>query len=140
MGVSGLPLSLLLTLEPEAAVLAVASAGQRKAAARAASPGKALDAELELKHAEGATAGGSSSSSTARPAKPRLSAEDVVLVLDCGGGTVDLTMTRMYGTGAGVRLEEAAVGRGTGPLCGAVWSGLNSKLLLHPSFTSVSTF
>ncbi len=45
-------------------------------------------------------------------AKARLSAEDVVLVLDCGGGTVDLTLARVYGTGRRTRLEEEAVGRG----------------------------
>ncbi len=88
------PSSLLLTLEPEAAVLAVAANEERHAAG----------APAETKPAP--------SSSTARPAKPRLSPEDVVLVLDCGGGTVDLTLARVYGTGRRTRLEEEAVGRG----------------------------
>ncbi|KAG2484372.1 hypothetical protein HYH03_016788 [Edaphochlamys debaryana] len=37
---------------------------------------------------------------------------DVALVLDCGGGTADATLHRVRGAGLGVRLEEAAVGRG----------------------------
>ncbi|GIL49465.1 hypothetical protein Vafri_5802 [Volvox africanus] len=61
--------SLLLTLEPEAAVLP--------------------------------TAEGNS-----------LSDGDVVLVLDCGGGTADATLHCVRGSGKEVRLEEAAAGRG----------------------------
>ncbi len=103
MGVSPVPLSLLLTLEPEAAALAIASTQQKPPAAATTSEEEAA-AALKLQSAQG--------TSTTRPAKARLSPEDVVLVLDCGGGTVDLTLARVYGTGRRTRLEEEAVGRG----------------------------
>ncbi|GIL49983.1 hypothetical protein Vafri_6108, partial [Volvox africanus] len=37
---------------------------------------------------------------------------DVLMVLDCGGGTTDITMHRVVGSGAGVRLQEATAGEG----------------------------
>ncbi len=101
-------------------MLAVA-AEQKERPAPGAAPPEVPESEagMRLRGAEGASSppaaplnGGSSSSSTARPTKAVLSPEDVVLVLDCGGGTVDLTLARVYGTGRRTRLEEEAVGRG----------------------------
>ncbi len=131
MGTSSMPMSLLLTLEPEAAVLAVA-AEQQERPAPGATPAGVLesDAGMRLRGAEGtssppAASPNSGGGSSAKDAT-RLSAEDVVLVLDCGGGTVDLTLARVYGTGRRTRLEEEAVGRGgQGPQgCLGVWLGM----------------
>ncbi len=106
-------------------MLAVAFGRQQQLASAAAGeevPGS--EANLELHGAKGSSAGAADTPSRAR--KGAVSAEDVVLVLDCGGGTVDLTLARVYGTGRRTRLEEEAVGRGgQGPRgCLGVWLGV----------------
>ncbi len=66
---------------------------------------------------------GSSPYSAAPPSSPCpcLSPGDTLLVVDCGGGTVDVTLhsvlgagaeQRQQGPGGGPRLADAAVGRG----------------------------
>ncbi|PNH04919.1 Heat shock protein 12A [Tetrabaena socialis] len=85
------PASLLLTLEPEAAMLS------------AALPSQASNTGLFTVGAPAVLPGGN----------PSLLADgDVVLVLDCGGGTVDATLHRVRGSGERLQLEEAAVTRG----------------------------
>ncbi|PNH11786.1 Heat shock protein 12B [Tetrabaena socialis] len=80
--------SLLLTLEPEAAAVSAVMT------AEAAPPGAAL------RGVDGSTAGA------------QLRSGDVVLVLDCGGGTADATLHHVRGSGSATRLEEAAIGKG----------------------------
>ncbi|PNH04912.1 Heat shock protein 12A, partial [Tetrabaena socialis] len=85
------PASLVLTLEPEAAMLS------------AALPSQAPNAGLFTVGVPAVLPGGN----------PSLLADgDVVLVLDCGGGTVDATLHRVRGSGERLKLEEAAVTRG----------------------------
>ncbi|KXZ53291.1 hypothetical protein GPECTOR_7g1185 [Gonium pectorale] len=86
--------SLLLALEPEAAALAAAMAGE-------ASPTSGfLQAPASVSLAGTAASG------------VTLVDGDVVLVLDCGGGTVDVTLHGVRGNGVTLRLEEKVAGRG----------------------------
>lgn len=87
--------SMLMTLEPEAAALAAVMVKE-------AMPGTAL-----REVAKGSLTGSMSASASCS-----LSSSDVVLVLDCGGGTADVTLHRVRGSGVNARLDEAAVGKG----------------------------
>ncbi|KXZ53293.1 hypothetical protein GPECTOR_7g1187 [Gonium pectorale] len=85
--------SLLLTLEPEAAALAAVvkdHASLTSTIARLASVSLAGTAASGVTLVDG----------------------DVVLVLDCGGGTVDVTLHGVRGNGVTMRLEEKVAGRG----------------------------
>ncbi|EFJ52796.1 hypothetical protein VOLCADRAFT_120200 [Volvox carteri f. nagariensis] len=92
-----------------------------RAAVTAASDAAARAAELRevSEHTAGggdgssalaAVRGGASVSSSAAAAALRDG--DVLLVLDCGGGTADITMHKVVGSGTNVRLQEAAAGKG----------------------------
>ncbi|GLC61379.1 hypothetical protein PLESTB_001749800 [Pleodorina starrii] len=62
----------------------------------------------------GAAAAAAAAAATASATAPAatLVDGDVLLVLDCGGGTADITMHRVVGSGTAVRLQEAAAGKG----------------------------
>ncbi|EFJ45276.1 hypothetical protein VOLCADRAFT_94501 [Volvox carteri f. nagariensis] len=90
--------SLSLTLEPEAAALSAVTMGE------AATPG--AGGGLNSVDISGLLV----AASVSRPIGLRDG--DVLLVLDCGGGTADVTLHRVRGSGVAMRLEEAAVGRG----------------------------
>ncbi|GLC64777.1 hypothetical protein PLESTF_000206400 [Pleodorina starrii] len=92
--------SLTLTLEPEAAALSAVMMGQQQQQGTTGlrAPGTGL----------GVTSNGYSAGSGGNGLRDG----DVLLVLDCGGGTADVTVHRVRGSGAATRLEEAAMGRG----------------------------
>ncbi|KXZ51185.1 hypothetical protein GPECTOR_13g672 [Gonium pectorale] len=155
------PAALQMILEPEAAALAAAVLQVPPAAAPAAAAtstarktggggaaviDEAVEVHLRRIDAAERSDDAASSAVTAAAATARsgpkagpapapaasLCEGDVLLVMDCGGGTADVTLHRVRGAGAGLRLEEAAEGRGV-PAGGrfvdaAAWSYLRSEL------------
>ncbi|GIL73639.1 hypothetical protein Vretifemale_3734 [Volvox reticuliferus] len=117
--------SLSLTLEPEAAALSAVIMGE------AVTPGSvglsAIDSGGVL--------------TTCGSASNRLQNGDVLLVLDCGGGTADVTLHRVRGSGTSARLEEAAPGRGeqiAARPCGSGNAGYDCQpqINVHRSYSS----
>ncbi len=133
--------SLLLTLEPEAAAVAAAVAGAAQQAAEAAAPAGSAEAlprtairrwlgweprQEQQQHDRSSAddgmpllrrvGGGPAGASPSSPS-PCLCPGDTLLVVDCGGGTVDVTMHSVMAggdgaAGMGLRLADAAVGKG----------------------------
>ncbi|KAG2500197.1 hypothetical protein HYH03_001777 [Edaphochlamys debaryana] len=123
------PSSFTLTLEPEAAALAAAARETRKheLATRVGDTFAALTSSRRawatrvagtiavLTRADAVARTPLRDVSKERSTKGRataLSDGDVLLVLDCGGGTVDVTLHRVKGRGHRMRLEEVAPGKG----------------------------
>ncbi|KAG2500196.1 hypothetical protein HYH03_001776 [Edaphochlamys debaryana] len=100
-----LPGSLILTLEPEAALL--------PAAAQAAASTTLGDAAADNRLKDVTKEEGAGSAPPGRPRRITLDDGDVLLVLDCGGGTVDVTLHRVMGKDIkSLRLEELVPGKG----------------------------
>ncbi|KXZ46452.1 hypothetical protein GPECTOR_43g888 [Gonium pectorale] len=99
------PESLLLILEPEAAALAATAASARRPASSTS--------QQQQPAAVSTTSASSSQPSPAAAAaasSPCLVKGDVLLVLDCGGGTADVTMHHVAAPAARVPEEKAAGG------------------------------
>ncbi|KAG2500198.1 hypothetical protein HYH03_001778 [Edaphochlamys debaryana] len=105
------PSSLTITLEPEAAALAAAARVSRKQELTT----RVRDTVAALTGADEVARTPLRDISKGRSTKGRatvLSDGDVLLVLDCGGGTVDVTLHRVKGRGQRMRLEEVVPGKG----------------------------